>query len=98
MKVRRKLCFFLKRTHWLSHKIIRADPKTLGWIEICHMNPGCDLSLEKLQPGLKVIKLELILRLKKKTAMIGCLRTRVHNQPIFVLYFESETVLKFYNL
>ena len=30
--------------------------------------------------------------------MIGCLRTRVHKQPIIVLYFEFETVLKFYNL
>ena len=30
--------------------------------------------------------------------MIGCLRTRVPKQPIIVLYFESETVLKFYNL
>ena len=30
--------------------------------------------------------------------MIGCLRTRVRKQPIVALYFESETVLKFYNL
>ena len=30
--------------------------------------------------------------------MIGCLRTRVHKQPIIALYFESENVLKFYNL
>ena len=30
--------------------------------------------------------------------MIGCLRTRVRKQPIIVLYFESELVLKFYNL
>ena len=30
--------------------------------------------------------------------MIGCLRTRVRNQPIIALYFESENVLKFYNL
>ena len=30
--------------------------------------------------------------------MIGCLGTRVRKQPIIVLYFESETVLKFYNL
>ena len=30
--------------------------------------------------------------------MIGCLRTRVRKQPIFALYFEFETVLKFYNL
>ena len=30
--------------------------------------------------------------------MIGCLRTRVRKQPIIVLYFESETVRKFYNL
>ena len=30
--------------------------------------------------------------------MIGWLRTRVHKQLIIALYFESETVLKFYNL
>ena len=30
--------------------------------------------------------------------MIGCLRTSVHKQPIIALYFEFETVLKFYNL
>ena len=30
--------------------------------------------------------------------MTGCLRTRVRKQPIIALYFESETVLKFYNL
>ena len=30
--------------------------------------------------------------------MIGCLRTRVRKQPIITLYFESENVLKFYNL
>ena len=30
--------------------------------------------------------------------MIGCLRTWVHKQPIIALYFESENVLKFYNL
>ena len=30
--------------------------------------------------------------------MIGCLRTRVRKQPINALYFESETVFKFYNL
>ena len=30
--------------------------------------------------------------------MIGCLRTRVRNQPIIALYFEFENELKFYNL
>ena len=30
--------------------------------------------------------------------MIGCLRTRVRKQPIIMLYFESENVLKLYNL
>ena len=29
--------------------------------------------------------------------MIGCLQTRVHKQPIVTLYFEFETVLKFYS-
>ena len=30
--------------------------------------------------------------------MIGCLRTCVRKQPSIALYFESELVLKFYNL
>ena len=30
--------------------------------------------------------------------MIGCLRTRVRDQPIIALYFESVNELKFYNL
>ena len=30
--------------------------------------------------------------------MIGFLRTRVRKQPIIALYFEFETVFKFYNL
>ena len=30
--------------------------------------------------------------------MIGCLRTRVRNQPIIALYFELENELKLYNL
>ena len=30
--------------------------------------------------------------------MIGWLRTRVRKQSIIALYFEFETVLKFYNL
>ena len=30
--------------------------------------------------------------------MIGCLGTHVLKQPIITLYFELETVLKFYNL
>ena len=30
--------------------------------------------------------------------MIGCLRTRVREQPIIALYFESENELQFYNL
>ena len=30
--------------------------------------------------------------------MIGCLRARVRKQPIIALYFESENVLRFYNL
>ena len=31
-------------------------------------------------------------------AMIGCLQTRVRKQPSISLYFEFETLLKFYNL
>ena len=30
--------------------------------------------------------------------MIDCLRTCVRKEPIIALYFEFETVLKFYNL
>ena len=30
--------------------------------------------------------------------MIGCLWTRVHKQPIISLYFDFDTVLKFYSL
>ena len=30
--------------------------------------------------------------------MIGCLRTRVRKQRIIALYFEFDTVVKFYNL
>ena len=30
--------------------------------------------------------------------MIGCLWTGVRKQPIIALYFELETVLRFYNL
>ena len=41
----------------------------------------------KDRPGLEVIKLEFILKLKIK-----------RNQPMIALYFEFETVLKFYNL
>ena len=51
----------------------------------------------QVRPGLEVIKLEFILRLKIKRND-GCLRTRVRKQPIIVLYFEFETVLTFYNL
>ena len=29
--------------------------------------------------------------------MIGCLWTCVHKQPIVALYYDSETILKFYN-
>ena len=49
-------------------------------------------------PGPKVIKLEFILKLKIKRTMIGCLWTCVGKQPIIAVYFEFETVLKFYNL
>ena len=44
-------------------------------------------------PGLEFIKLEFILRLK-----IKCNDWLLRKQPIFALYFESETVLKFNNL
>ena len=34
----------------------------------------------------------------KYSAMIGCLRTRFHKQPIITLNFEFDTVLEIYNL
>ena len=46
------------------------------------------------RPGIEVIKLEFILKLIiKRNDWL-----RVHKQPIIALYFEFETVLKFYNL
>ena len=46
------------------------------------------------KPGLEVIKLELILRLKlKRNDWL-----LADKQPIIALYFESENELKFYNL
>ena len=35
---------------------------------------------------------------QNKAHCIGCLWTGVHKQTIIALYFEFETVLKFYNL
>ena len=44
-------------------------------------------------PGLEVIKLELILRLKiKRNDWL------LAEQPLIALYFDFETVLKFYNI
>ena len=47
--------------------------------------------------GLEVIKLEFILRLKIKCNE-WLLGDTCPQAAIFALYFESETVLKFYNL
>ena len=47
--------------------------------------------------GLKVIKLEFILRLKIKHN-VWLLADTCPQPPIIAVYFESETVLKFYNL
>ena len=49
--------------------------------------------------GLKVIKLEFILKLKN-SAMIGCCLWTVDTCPqaTIALYFEFVTLLKFYNL
>ena len=58
--------------------------ETRPWLKVSSdrlVKPG----IKPTTPGLEVIKLELILRLKIK-------------QPIIAFYFESETVLKFYNL
>ena len=49
------------------------------------------------KPGLELIKLEFILRLKIK-CNDWLLAECVSMQPIIVLYFESENELKFYNL
>ena len=53
--------------------------------------------VDRWGPGLEVINLEFILRLKIKH-IDWLLRTHVRKQPIIALYFESQTVLKFYNL
>ena len=50
------------------------------------------------RPGLEVIKLEFILRLKIKSNDWLLADTCVCKQPIIALYFESENVLKLYNL
>ena len=49
------------------------------------------------EPGLEVIKLEFILKLKIKRND-WLLSDTCPQQPIVMLYFEFETVLKFYNL
>ena len=60
------------------------------------------MALIKVKPGRsgpEIIKLEFIIKLKiKRNDWIGCLWTCVCKQPILALYFEFETVLKFYNL
>ena len=48
-------------------------------------------------PGLEVIKLEFILKLKIK-GNDWLLADSVLKQPIIALYFEFENVLKLYNL
>ena len=53
------------------------------------------LGLDK--SGREFIKLEFILKLKKKHNDF-CLQTRVCKQPIIALYFEFENELKFYSL
>ena len=53
--------------------------------------------MDRRWPGLEVIKLEYILRLKIKRND-WLLAARVRKQPIIALYFESENDLKFYNL
>ena len=51
-----------------------------------------------MNAGLEVIKLEFILRLKIKRNDWLLVDRCVRKQPIVALYFESKTVLKFYNL
>ena len=48
-------------------------------------------------PGLEVIKLDFNLKLKMMRND-WLLAERVRKQPIVALYFEFESVLKFYNL
>ena len=61
--------------------------------------------MERITPGLEVIKLEYSLRLKIKRndwllASSQSLRfiLSVRKQPIIAFFFESENELKFYNL
>ena len=51
------------------------------------------LNQQRCRPGLEVIKLEFILRPKIKLN-----DWLLAEQPNIVLHFESETILKFYNL
>ena len=55
-------------------------------------------TLDAREPGPEDIKLEFILKLKIKRNEWLLADTCVRKQPIVVLYFEFETVLKFYNL
>ena len=63
----------------------------------CHLMTTHIVPLSYGRSGLEVIKLEFSLRLKIKRND-WLLRARVRKQPIIALYFELETVLKFYNL
>ena len=57
-------------------------------MSLCCWHTHCiDVDENQTKSRPEVIKLEFILRLK-----IKC------KQPIIALYFESETILKFYNL
>ena len=62
---------------------------------------GTDRSEQTVQTrsGPEAIKLEYILNVKlNKSALVGCFRAHARKQPISVLYFEFEIILKFYNL
>ena len=62
-------------------------------LEISHLHTTDQIMI----PGLEVITLELILRLRLKRND-WLLQKRIRKQQIITLHFESETVLKFYNL
>ena len=102
--------FFVKvwRCAWGLAVIIRLIFVTFLQFELSHfwlnfyqsIRTLCTLwtqLLLQVQPGLEVMKLEFILKLKIKPNY-GCLRTGVCKQPIIALYFEFENELKFYNL
>ena len=86
---------YVRGAGWTGHRnLARQGQENIGVYFTVELTNS---SLET--PGLEVVKLEYSLRLKiKRNHQIGCLRTCLRKQPIIVLSFESENLLKFYKL